>query len=208
MPLDAVHMGFPSLSLSSIRSARWTLVVLTFFVLITFVLCRAGRMGRELAMSLTSVVLDAIATVREQKQDALESRSGGAQRQDQSHQRYHEGRNETRHLSLKRGSIVATPRGNLERVTRRQGEGSQRPDGPPRHIKDPESRLRPRTRSAASARKGGHRQILVKDGVEDPGLADLDEREREFRRVRRGEGMMEDCRRLVGVDGDIGRDVT
>lgn len=82
------------------------------------VYCRAGRMGRELCMSLTSVVLDAIAAVQKKQQFMpVDATAAGVQQQkprqhppppqqpQQQQQRQseeHKQQNRTRHLSLKK----------------------------------------------------------------------------------------------------------
>lgn len=138
---------------------------------------RAGRMGRELCMSLTSVVLDAIAAVKK-KQDLMPTHAPtAAVQQHQSPENKEEDR--TRHLSLKKGE-GRTLQQELQKARNcRSGEIQvNRSHRPPRKE---ESQARGRFRSKISPKKSG---VPPRGGLkEDPGLSDLDEREGEFRQA-------------------------
>lgn len=129
-------------------------------------------MGRELSMSLTSVVLDAIATVQKQHKGQV----GGYGRA--SVQRRRLPQEKRPHDLEKRGGPIAPQQRDHEFGTRRR-------EALPRHSREHDAaRSRPRPKSMTSATKAGvYRQLGIRDGVEDPGLADLDEREQEFRKV-------------------------
>lgn len=149
---------------------------------------RAGRMGRELAMSLTSVVLDAIAAVKEQKQGTAAAGHAEARRRSVQHSPQHQHQH-PEHSGHDHGRPASSARSGLPPAQQRDpdGESGRRADAPSRHATegDSRSRARPASFNGKRASANGVRQVVVREGAEDPGLADLDEREREFRKVGR-----------------------
>lgn len=142
-------------------------------------LCRAGRMGRELCISLTAVVLEAINTVEQ----AQHTQSGQRplQLNDPNDQSIQQQQPQTRaQPQPQRAATAEKRRPSSERFSRGAIAAESLKVGA-RARSGSESNGKPHSRRAGAG-------AVTAEGTfhkEDPGLKDLDKREEEFRKVSR-----------------------